>query len=99
MPSPTGSVVAISSSASTIFSLGIVFLGYWGVHETGPWRPLDYLVLLLALAGFVCLAAVPWLATGSVPADDSDRGVRKARRFFAAGVGAVWLAVAISVLT
>ncbi|WP_165847930.1 hypothetical protein [Paraburkholderia lacunae] len=28
MPSPTGSVPALSSAAATIFSIGIVFLGY-----------------------------------------------------------------------
>jgi hypothetical protein len=51
MPSPTGSVVALSSASATTFSIGIVYLGYWGIHEPAPWRFTDALVVLCALGG------------------------------------------------
>jgi hypothetical protein len=54
MPSPTGSVVALSSAASTVFSIGIVFLGYWGVHESSRWAVSHVFVVGFALAGFAC---------------------------------------------
>ena len=98
MPSPTGSVVAISSAASTVFSIGIVFLGYWGVHEGTRWTVLDMFIAAFALAGFACLGLVPWMATRSVEPDTSDAGIRVARRLFIAGVSAIWLAVAMSIV-
>jgi hypothetical protein len=97
MPSPTGSVVALSSASATTFSIGIVYLGYWGVHEAVPWRFMDGLVVVLALAGFASLALVPFMATRDVPAERSDDGIRVARRLFLTGVSAVWAAVALSV--
>jgi hypothetical protein len=96
MPSPTGSVVALSSASATTFSIGIVYLGYWGIHEAVPWRFMDGLVVTLAMAGFACLALVPWTATRPVEVESSDDGVRVARRFFLCGVSAVWLAVVLS---
>jgi hypothetical protein len=98
MPSPTGSVVALSSAASTVFSIGIVFLGYWGLHEQVPWRGVDRIVVGLALIGFASLATVPWFATRSVEPESGDAGIRVARRTFAVGVILIWLAVALSVL-
>jgi hypothetical protein len=98
MPSPTGSVVALSSASATTFSIGIVYLGYWGLHEPVPWRFADGLVVLLALAGFACLGLVPWFATRSVAAEEADGGIRIARRCFLAGVAAIWLAVTLSIL-
>lgn len=98
MPSPTGSVVALSSAASTVFSIGIIFLGYWGIHESTPWRFSDVLVVVLALGGFACLGLVPWLATRSVESEANDAGVRIARRMFVSGMSAIWLAVALSVV-
>jgi hypothetical protein len=97
MPSPTGSVVALSSASATTFSIGIVYLGYWGIHEAVPWRFLDGVVVVLALAGFACLALVPWTATRPVEVETSDDGVRVARRLFLGGVSAIWLAVVLSV--
>ena len=98
MPSPTGSVVAISGASATIFSIGIVFLGYWGLYEPTKWRVSDIFVFGFALFGFACLGLVPWMATSSVAAEDSDAGIRRARRLFLAGAPAIWLAVAISVI-
>ncbi|CAE6713686.1 hypothetical protein R69927_06928 [Paraburkholderia domus] len=98
MPSPTGSVPALSSAASTIFSIGIVFLGYWGVHEPAKWRFSDVTVVVFALVGFACLGLVPWMATRPVATESSDAGVRVARRLFLAGVAAIWLAVTLSVV-
>ncbi|NPT57933.1 hypothetical protein [Paraburkholderia elongata] len=98
MPSPTGSVPALSSAASTIFSIGIVFLGYWGVHESAKWRFSDVTVVVFALVGFACLGLVPWMATRPVATENSDAGVCVARRLFLTGVAAIWLAVALSVI-
>ncbi|TDN61097.1 hypothetical protein [Paraburkholderia sp. BL10I2N1] len=98
MPSPTGSVVAISSAASTVFSIGIVFLGYWGVHEGTRWSAVDIFIATIALLGFVCLGLVPWMATSSVEPDTGDARIRVARRLFLAGVSAIWLAVATSIV-
>jgi hypothetical protein len=98
MPSPTGSVVAISSAASTVFSIGIVFLGYWGVHEGTRWSAVDIFIATIALLGFVCLGLVPWMATSPVEPDTSDARIRVARRLFLAGVSAIWLAVATSIV-
>jgi hypothetical protein len=98
MPSPTGSVVALSSASSTMFSIGIVFLGYWGIHEPTPWSRVDILIALFALTGFACLGLVPWMATSPVEPESSDARIRIARRLFIAGASAIWLAVATSVL-
>jgi hypothetical protein len=98
MPSPTGSVVALSSASATAFSFGIVYLGYWGVHEPAPWRFTDVLVVLLALAGFACLGLVPFVATRPVEPESNDAGIRIARRLFLSGVSAIWLAVTLSVV-
>ena len=98
MPSPTGSVVALSSASATTFSIGIVYLGYWGIHEAMPWKFADALVVLFALAGFACLGLVPWTATRPVEPESSDAGIRVARRLFLAGVCAIWLAVSVSVV-
>jgi hypothetical protein len=98
MPSPTGSVVALSSASATAFSFGIVYLGYWGVHEPAPWKFTDALVVLLALGGFACLGLVPFMATRPVESESNDAGIRVARRLFLGGVSAIWLAVAFSVV-
>ena len=60
MPSPTGSVAALSSASATIFSIGIVFLGYWGMYEPTKWHVGDVMVVVIALIGFGCLGLVPW---------------------------------------
>ena len=99
MPSPTGSVVALSSASATTFSIGIVYLGYWGIHEPAPWRFTDSLVVLLALGGFACLGFVPWMATRSVETETGDAGIRVARRLFLVGVTAIWLGLALSIVT
>jgi hypothetical protein len=96
---PAGSVQALSSAASTVFSIGIVFLGYWGVHEGGRWTAVDVTVVVIALAGFVCLGTVPWLATAPVDDPDDERMQLYARRAFLTGVGALWLAVVASLFT
>jgi hypothetical protein len=98
MPSPTGSVPALSAASATIFSIGIVFLGYWGLYEPTKWRPADIVVFICALAGFGCLGLVPWMATSPVEPENSDARVRVARHLFLTGVIAIWFAVAISVV-
>jgi hypothetical protein len=98
MPSPTGSVVALSSASATTFSLGIAYLGYWGVHEPGPWVFKDVLVVVFALGGFACLGLVPFMATRPVAQESDDTGVRTARYLFLAGISAIWLAVMLSVV-
>ncbi len=98
MPSPQGSVVALSSASATVFSIGIIFLGYWGIHEPTAWRGADRVIAGLALLGFALLGLVPWVATGPVEPETSDAKVRIARRMFITGVGAIWLAIAVSVI-
>jgi hypothetical protein len=98
MPTPTGSVPALSAASATIFSLGIVFLGYWGLYEPTHWRVADIVVFVIALAGFACLGLVPWMATSPVEPETSDARIRIARRLFLTGVSAIWFAVAISVI-
>ncbi|MGF6770052.1 hypothetical protein P3T18_002531 [Paraburkholderia sp. GAS199] len=97
MRSPDGSVAALSSASATIFSIGIVFLGYWGLYDTGKWLVSDVVVFVFALIGFACLGLVPWLATSPVEAG-SDSRIRLARHLFLAGAGGIWLAVAVSVI-
>ncbi|WP_321818089.1 MULTISPECIES: hypothetical protein [unclassified Paraburkholderia] len=97
MQSPTGSVVALSSAASTMFSIGMIFLGYWGLHEASPWRAGDRVIVALALAGFACLGSVPWLAT-SPAAPGDERRFLLARRVFATGACAVWASIALSLV-
>jgi hypothetical protein len=98
MPIPTGSVPALSAASATIFSIGIVFLGYWGMYEPTDWRVADIVVFVCALIGFACLGLVPWMATSPVEPDGNDVRVRIARHLFLAGVAAIWLAVSISVI-
>jgi hypothetical protein len=98
MRSPEGSVSALSSASATIFSVGLVFLGYWGVHEASPWKFSDVLVTLFALFGFACLGFVPFVATRPVDDTRPVRNMLVARMLFAAGVITVWIAVAISIV-
>ncbi|CAB3784453.1 hypothetical protein [Paraburkholderia fynbosensis] len=98
MPSPIGSVPALSAASATIFSIGIVFLGYWGLYEPSKWRPADIVVFICALIGFACLGLVPWMATSPVEPENSDVRIRIARHLFLTGVISIWLAVAISVV-
>ncbi|SDE19486.1 hypothetical protein [Paraburkholderia lycopersici] len=97
MQSPTGSVVALSSAASTMFSIGMIALGYWGLHEPSAWRIGDRVVVGIALAGFACLGSVPWLATSPAQPNDESRFLL-ARRAFLCGAAAVWLSIALSLV-
>ena len=99
MAYPAGTVAALSSAAATVFSIGIVFLGYWGIHESTQWHFADVTVAILALGGFICLGLVPWLATPPVAHPDDDSLIRHARHAFLAGVGALWLAIVVSIFT
>jgi hypothetical protein len=98
MPSPSGSVPALSAASATIFSIGIVFLGYWGLYDQTKWRVSDVFVFVFAMIGFGCLGLVPWLATSPVEAETNDSRIRIARHMFLAGVLSIWLGVAISVI-
>lgn len=97
MQSPAGSVAALSSAAATMFSVGMIFLGYWGLHESSAWHVSDVVVVALALLGFACLGSVPWIATSPAKADDESR-LMLARRAFLVGVAAVWVSIAVSVI-
>lgn len=97
MQSPTGSVVALSSAASTMFSIGMIFLGYWGLHEPTPWHLGDRVIVVLALAGFACLGSVPWLATSPAKSGDESRFLL-ARRAFLVGACAVWFSITLSLI-
>ena len=99
MRSPSGSVEGLCSASATIFAVGIAFLGYWGFLEPTPWRSLDVVVIIAALAGFGALGMVPWIATAPAAADtDADAKIALARRAFALGVVGIWIAVALSLL-
>lgn len=98
MQFPTGSVVALSSASATMFSMGMLFLGYWGLHEPLPWRFGDYVVVVLALAGFACLACVPFLAPSPMKTPDDESRMFVARRAFLGGASAVWCAIVASLL-
>lgn len=98
MQSPQGSVVALSSSSATILSVGMVFLGYWGIMDPPPWTWGDIFVVVFALVGFVSLGLVPLIATSRV-AEERDAKVGAARRTFALGIGALGIAAVIAVLT
>ncbi|MFC0400338.1 hypothetical protein [Paraburkholderia rhizosphaerae] len=98
MLSPQGSVIALSSASATVFSLGIVFLGYWGITEPSGWTGIDRFIAGIALLGFAFLGLVPWMATSPVEPDASDAKIRVARRMFVAGVGFIWLAIVVAVV-
>jgi quinol-cytochrome oxidoreductase complex cytochrome b subunit len=96
MQFPAGSLIALSSAASTVFSIGMIFLGYWGISESGPWKFGEVAVAVLALGGFVCLGLVPWLATTPTERPDDESKLRTARRAFLIGVAAMWTAIVVS---
>jgi len=54
-------------------------------------------VIALAFAGFGLLASVPWIITTPVAEDSAER-IRPARRMFAFGVLAIWLAAMLAVV-
>jgi hypothetical protein len=91
-------VPALSAASATIFSIGIAFLGYWGMYEPTTWRVADVIVFVLALIGFGCLGLVPWMATSPVEPETSDVRIRIARHLFLTGVTSIWLAVSVSVV-
>ena len=97
MHSPQGSVEGLCSASSTIFAVGMAFLGYWGFLEPTPWRPTDVAVAVAALAGFAALGLVPWIVTMPVVEEGQEQAVL-ARRAFVVGVVALWFAVLFSLL-
>jgi hypothetical protein len=99
MQSPAGSVAALSSAAATVFSIGIVFLGYWGMYEATEWHFADFAVAVLALGGFLFLGSVPFLATAPQKNPEDERMLGIARRAFLIGVAAMWLSVLVSLFT
>lgn len=98
MPTPQGSVAALCTASATMFSIGIIFLGYWGLQEGGDWTLADKFVAGLALLGFAFLGLVPFVVTGPVEPDTNDRKIRKGRWMFLVGVIAVWGAIVVSVI-
>ncbi|MBN3755244.1 hypothetical protein G3N95_20025 [Paraburkholderia sp. Tr-20389] len=98
MPMPQGSVPALCAASATMFSLGIIFLGYWGLQEGGDWTLADKFVAGFAIIGFAFLGLVPWMATSPVAVDENDSKVRFARWMFLVGVISVWLAIVVSVI-
>ncbi len=98
MQSPQGSVVALSSSSATVLSVGMIFLGYWGIMDPPPWTWGDVFVVVFALVGFVSLGLVPLIATSPV-AEERDARVGPARRAFAVGICALGIAGVIALLT
>jgi hypothetical protein len=97
MRAPAGSVVGLCSASATLCAMGMAFLGYWGVHEPAPWSERDMVVVILAFVGFAVLASVPWIVTTPVPEESAER-IAGARRAFAAGVAAIWLAAVVAIL-
>jgi hypothetical protein len=81
-----------------MFSIGIIFLGYWGLQEGGEWTLADKFVASLAIIGFAFLGLVPWMATSPVVPETSDAKIRVARIMFLIGVIAVWMAIVVSVV-
>ena len=98
MQSPQGSVVALSSAAATILSVGMLFLGYWGIMDPPPWTWSDIVVIVFAAVGFVSLGMVPLIATAPVEEDRLAK-VAPARQAFAVGVLAMASAVVVAVCT
>ncbi|WP_233523548.1 hypothetical protein [Dyella solisilvae] len=97
MRAPAGSVVGLCSASATLCAMGMAFLAYWGVHEATPWRAVDVLIVLLAFTGFAALASVPWIVTTPVPEESAER-VGAARRAFALGIAAIWLAAVLALV-
>lgn len=98
MPTPQGSVPALCTASATMFSIGIIFLGYWGLQEAGDWSFADKFVAGLAIFGFAFLGLVPWVVTSPVERETDDSKVRVARMMFLIGVLAVWLSIVVSVI-
>ncbi|MBN3766404.1 hypothetical protein [Burkholderia sp. Ac-20365] len=98
MPTPQGSVPALCTASATMFSIGIIFLGYWGLQESGEWTLADKFVGTLALTGFAFLGLVPWVVTSPVQPESNDSRIRIGRGMFLIGVVAVWLSIVVSVL-
>lgn len=82
----------------TMCAVGMAFLGYWDIHEPVPWHWTDRIVVTLAFIGFAALGSVAWIATTPV-AEESAEKVRPARRAFAFGVGCLWLAIVVAVIS
>jgi hypothetical protein len=97
MRAPAGSIVGLCSASATLCAMGMAFLGYWGVHEPLPWRWTDMTVVFLAFVGFASLGSVAWIVTTPVP-DESAERVIAARRAFALGIAAIWLAALVAVI-
>jgi hypothetical protein len=90
---PDGSVQAISTSAATILSLGLGFLGLWawGPQATRPWASKDALVLVPFVIAFACLGLVPWMAT-------ETGGLSSARTWYLVGACLLFAGMIISFL-
>ena len=98
MRAPSGSVTGLCSASATMFAVGMAFLGYWGVYEPVAWRNADFVIVILALAGFAALGSVPWIVTTPV-AEEGEEKVAAARRALAAGIALIWLSVLVAVFS
>lgn len=98
MRAPSGAVAGLCSASATMFSVGMAFLGYWGLYEPGGWRSADFVIVVMALVGFAALGSVPWIVTTPV-AGDGEEKVIVTRRALALGVVLIWLSVLASVFT
>ena len=58
MQSPQGSVVALSSASATILSVGMLFLGYWGIMDPPPWTWSDVVVVVFAVASTSLIVSI-----------------------------------------
>ena len=97
MRAPVGSVVGLCSASAGLCAMGMAFLAYWGVHEPTPWRFVDVLATVFAFISFGALASVPWIATTPVSEEGAER-IPAARRAFAIGVVAIWLAAVFTIV-
>ena len=73
----------------------MAFLGYWGYTNEEAWVPMDALVVVPALCGFLFLAYVPWVTTAPTKSDETPN-ITKGRKAFAAGAAFILVAVSAS---
>src|SRR5687767_9624557 len=97
---PNGAVQGLRSASITMLAVGVAFLGFWayGPH-TGDveWASRHFLVLSPVFLGYLCLGAVPWLATNPAPPDLSANLLTRARGAYLIGSLLLLLAVLMAI--
>ena len=92
MRTPDGAVAGLCTASGVILSIGFTFFGQWA-HDEGAWRPVDLIVVVPSVAGFLMLGFALYTVLRPVKREGDSTNYGAAWWYFAWGL--VLLAVGL----